>query len=189
MGRNSDSSSPSPTSASSPSGSAPLSTSRYSRSRSSHSDISLPASSSASTLLPTSVANRESSTAWLHLSPAMRSRIFHRLVHLPVSFCTSAHRIFCCIFHSGHTLKRWPLVRGALDHQQCAVGRTSAQCKYVRCGSFPLLGGRITNRASRYSQRPCRPACVFLTFCILSWRSDGLPIAALPLTFSQKSPA
>jgi len=27
---------------------------------------------------------------------------------IPVSFCTSAHRnIFCCIFHAGHTLKRW----------------------------------------------------------------------------------
>jgi len=40
----------------------------------------------------------------------IRSRTVHRLFHLPVSFRTSPHRIFCCIFHSGHTLKRSTLV-------------------------------------------------------------------------------
>jgi len=77
-----------------------------------HSDTALTASSSASasTRLPTSVEDRNSSTARLHLPSAMRSRTFHRSFHLPVSFFTSAHRIFYCGFHSGHSLKRWSRV-------------------------------------------------------------------------------
>jgi len=43
------------------------SSSRSRSPRSSHSDASLPASSSAGTSLPTSVVERKSSTAWLHL--------------------------------------------------------------------------------------------------------------------------
>jgi len=76
------------------------------RSRSSASDTSLTASSSAGTRLPTSVEVMMSSTAWLHLSSARRSRTFHRLFHLFVSLNTSAPRIFCCGFHSGYSLKR-----------------------------------------------------------------------------------
>ena len=76
-------------------------------SHSSASDTSLTASSSsAGARLPTSAEVRKFSIARLHLSSAKRSRIFHRSFHLPVSFRTSAHRIFCWVFHSGHTLKR-----------------------------------------------------------------------------------
>ena len=75
-------------------------------SRSSASDASLTASSSAGTRLPTSVVERKSSTACPHLPSARRSRILHRLFHLPVSFRTSAHSIFCWAFNSGHSLKR-----------------------------------------------------------------------------------
>jgi len=61
------------------------------RSRCSH---SLPASSFAGTgtSLPTSVAERRSSTARLHLTSARRSWTVNRLFHPPVSFRTSAHR-------------------------------------------------------------------------------------------------
>jgi len=97
-------------------------------------DTSLPASpfsSSGGTSLPTSVEERKSSTARPHLLSASRSRIVHLLFHLLVSFSSSAHRIFCCIFHSGHTLKRWSLVCvGHLHHQHWASGRTLAHCRY-----------------------------------------------------------
>jgi len=53
------------------SASALLSSSRYLRSRISHSDPSLPTSSSARTSLPTSTVERKSSTAWLRLPSAI----------------------------------------------------------------------------------------------------------------------
>ena len=99
----------------SPSASTNLSSSRSLRS---HSDASLPASSSAGTLLFTSVAERKSCTAWLHLPSARRSRIFHRLFHLPVSLYTSDHRIFCWAFHPGRTLKRCSRVWVWYRHHQ-----------------------------------------------------------------------
>ena len=80
------------------------------RTRSSHSDASLLASPSvrAGTSLPTSVVERKPNTAWLHLLSAKSSRSVNRLFHLPVSFPTSAHKIFCWAFHSGHTAKMCP---------------------------------------------------------------------------------
>jgi len=87
-------------------------------------------SPSGGTSLPTSVVEMKSSTAWLHLATASRSRIFLRRFHLPVSSLTSAHRIFCCHLHLEHSLKRWPFVCvGLWHHQHCAEGRTLAQCK------------------------------------------------------------
>jgi len=97
VGKNSSSPSPAPSS------SAPCSSTH---SCSSASDTSLTASSSTGTRFPTSVVERKSSTARPRLSSARRSQIFHRSFHLPVSFRTSTHRIFCWAFHSGHTLKR-----------------------------------------------------------------------------------
>jgi len=121
---------PHPSTAPSASASPPRSSYRSRRSRSSHSDTSIPASSSSSTggtSLPTSVAVRKSSTAFPHLLSPSRSQIFQRPLHLPVSFCTSAQRTFCCTFHSGHALKRWSLVcEGHLHHQHWASGRTLA---------------------------------------------------------------
>ena len=121
---------PHPSTAPSASASPPRSSYRSRRSRSSHSDTSIPASSSSSTggtSLPTSVTMKQSSTAFQHLLWASRSRIFHRPLHLPVSFCTSAQSTFCCTFHSGHTLKRWSLVcEGHLHRQHWAPGRTLA---------------------------------------------------------------
>jgi hypothetical protein len=101
VGRNSGSSSPPVPSSSA---SALRSSSRSLRSRSSHSDVPLRASSSAGvgTSLPTSVVERKSSPALLHVSLASRSRTFQRLFHLPVSFLTSAHKIFCWAFYSEH---------------------------------------------------------------------------------------
>jgi len=99
MGRNSGGSSPAPdTSAPAPCSS--------NHSRTSASDTSLTASSSAGAPLPISVVDRKSSTARPHLSSAMGSQTFHLSFHLPVSFRTSAHRIFCWAFHLVHTLKR-----------------------------------------------------------------------------------
>ena len=106
----------------SPGSSAPAPRS-YSHSRSPASDTSLTASSSADTRLPTSMVARKSNTARPRLSSARRSRIFHQSFHLPVSFRTSAHRIFCWAFHSGHTLKRCSRVWfGHRHHQHCGVG-------------------------------------------------------------------
>jgi len=114
VGRNSVSS----TSAPSSSASTLLSSSRSLRSRSSHSDASLCASSQAraGASLPTSVVERKSSTALLHLSSASRSRTFQRLFHLPISFLTSTHRSFCWPLQAAHTLKRWSLVSVVHGH-------------------------------------------------------------------------
>jgi hypothetical protein len=100
------------------SASARFSSSRSRSYRSSRSDTSFFASSSAVTSLPSSVAERNSNTAWLHLSSARRHRIFHLLLHLPIPFYTSVHRIFCWAFHSGHTLKRCFRVCTLYRHHQ-----------------------------------------------------------------------
>ena len=144
MGRNSGSSS----SASAPitplrsSASASCSSSRSRRSRSFHSDTSLRAapSSRGGTSLPTSVEAMKPSTACPHLLPASRSRIFHRLFLFLVSFTTSVDWIFCCLFHSGHTLKRWSLVcegHGYQHHR--AVRCTLAQCRYCPVRACPVF--------------------------------------------------
>jgi hypothetical protein len=67
-----------------------------------HSDISFSASSAGGgARLPTSVVVRKSSTGWLHLGSANRSRTLNRSFPLPLSFRTSAHRVFCCSFQRG----------------------------------------------------------------------------------------
>jgi len=114
VGRNSSSSSPTPSSSMAPSYSvsASCSSSCSRHSWSFHSDVSLLVSPSGSggTRLPTSVVERKSSTAYPHLPSASRSLTVYLLFHRLVSFITSTHRIFCCIFHSGYTLKRLSLV-------------------------------------------------------------------------------
>jgi len=101
---------------------------------SSHSNTSLAASSSffrSGTSLPTSVEERKSSTTYPHLLSAIRSWAIHPLFHLLVFYSTSAHRVFCSFFHTGHTLKRWSLVcEEYLHHQNLASGPTLAQCRY-----------------------------------------------------------
>jgi len=98
--------------------------SRHSRTSSSDTALTASSSASAGTRLPTSVADRKSSTARLHLPSARRSRTFHRPFRLPVSFFASAHKIFCCGFHSGHSLKRWSRVCVRYrHHQHCGVDR------------------------------------------------------------------
>jgi len=93
-----------------------------------------PSSSGGGSYLPTSVEERMPSTARPHLPSASRSRTVHLLFHRLVSFSTSAHRIFCCVFHSGHTLKRWSLVcEGHLHRQHWESGRTLAHAGTVRC--------------------------------------------------------
>jgi len=136
------------------------------------------------------VAVRKPSTAWLHLSSARRSRIFHRLFHLPGSFRTSAYRIFCWAFHSGHTLNGWSLVcDGNWHHQHWAVGELSPLASTIRCGSAPLSAGSTLTRASWYFQQPCRPACGFSAYCISSGRSGPRLVVALPPTSFPGSPA
>ena len=49
---------------------------------------------------------------------------------LPVSFRTSAHRIFCWAFHSGHSLKRCSRVWFGYRHHHCWVGRFFVQLRY-----------------------------------------------------------
>src|SRR3978361_480929 len=126
----------------SPSPSALLSSSLSFLSRSSHSDASLCASSSAGagTSLPTSVVDRKSSTAPLHLSSASRSRTLQRLFHLPVSFLTSAHKIFCCSFHSAHSLKRWSRVCvPPAHHQHSGEGRRFVQYRCCPVRQWPVF--------------------------------------------------
>jgi len=113
-----------------------------SHSRTSSCDTALTASSSASagTRLPTSIEERKSSTARLHLPSARRSRTFYRSFHLPVSFFTSAHRIFCCGFHSGHSLKRWSQVCVRYrHHQHYGVGQLFVQLRYCPVRQCPVL--------------------------------------------------
>src|SRR3978361_461955 len=105
-------------------------------SRRSLSDSTLCSSSSARAgpSLPTSVVDRKSSTALVHLSSASRSLTFQRLFHFPVSFLTSAHRVFCCSFHSTHSLKRWSRVCVShAHHQHWGEGRL-----FVRCRCCPV---------------------------------------------------
>jgi len=80
VGRNSGSSSPAPNSPAAPSSSASArpSSSRSLRSPRSHSDASLPASTPADTSLSTSVVERKSNTACLHLLSAKRFRIVNQ---------------------------------------------------------------------------------------------------------------
>jgi len=58
------------------------------------------------TLLPTFVMSKNSRIALVHRSSASRSRTVNRFLPLPVSFRTSAHRIFCCGFHCLQCLSR-----------------------------------------------------------------------------------
>ena len=81
----------------------------FRHSQCSHSDTSLPASPSSSSgdsSLPMSIEGRKSSTACPLLPSASRSRTILLLFHLLVSFSTSVHSTFCCIFHSGYSFKR-----------------------------------------------------------------------------------
>jgi len=86
---------------------------------------------------------------WRRESPALRAHIFRRPAGLGpstysstswVSFSISTHSTFCCIFHSGHTLRRWSLVcEGHWHHQHWAVGRTLAQCMYCPARACPVF--------------------------------------------------
>jgi len=81
-------------------------------SQSSDSDASFSASSTAlsgPTLRPASVVDRESKIAWPHRASAKRSRILNRLFPLPVSYHSTAHRIFWA-FQWGQFLKRYSRV-------------------------------------------------------------------------------
>jgi len=80
----------------------------------SQSDASLPASPPAGTSLPTSVVEWKSSTAWLHLTSARRSRILSRLFPFPLSSRTSAHRIFCWAFYLWLSSPSLPLEKNAI---------------------------------------------------------------------------
>jgi len=121
---------------------------------------------SAGTRLPTSVAARKSSTARLHLPSARRSFTFHRSFHLPVSFFTSAHRIFCCGFHSGHSLRY-------RHHQHCGVGRFFVQLRYCpvggggRWGATTLLAhpGVLGVRGTGLGASPLFFSFLLLLFC------------------------
>ena len=138
VGRNRDFS----TSAPSLSVSASLSSSRSLLCQTSHSDASLCVSSStgAGASLPTSVVDRKSSTALLHLSLARRSRIGNRLLPRPVSFHTSLHSTFCYSFHCPQFLKTCSLVCSLhLHHQHCAEVRFSVHSKYCPVRQCPVL--------------------------------------------------
>ena len=58
------------------------------------------------TLLPTFVVRRKPRTALVHRSSASRSRTVKRILPLPVSFRTPAHRVFCCGSHCLPCLSR-----------------------------------------------------------------------------------
>jgi len=71
---------------------------------------------------------------------AARCKLFHLSFDLPVSFRTSAHRIFCWAFHSGHTLKRCSRVWvGYRHHQHYGVGRFFVQLRYCPDKQCPVL--------------------------------------------------
>jgi len=59
------------------------------------------------------------------------SRILSRSLPLPVSFHTSAHRIFCWVFQWGQFLKRWSRVWvWYRHHQHVAVGVLFVHLRY-----------------------------------------------------------
>ena len=129
-------------------------------------------SSSAGIGLPTSVVERKSRIAWLHLPLARGSWILHRLFLLLLSSCTSAHRIFCWAFHSGHILKKW--CRSASSIGTTSTGQradSSPSGCTAQKGSDQSSAGRTLRQASWNSQPPCRPASGSSAFCISSWRS------------------
>ena len=75
-----------------------------------------------------------------HISRRPATRTVHRLFHLPVYFCTSAHRTFCCVFRSVHTLGRWSLIcEGHWCHQHWAEGRALAQCRHCPVRACPVF--------------------------------------------------
>ena len=62
------------------------------------------------TLAPTLVVRKKSKIDRVNRSSANRSRTVNRLFPFPVSFRTSAHRIFCCVFHLGQCFSKCSLV-------------------------------------------------------------------------------
>jgi len=122
--------------------SASLSSSCSLFSRNSHSDTSLYVSFStgAGASLPTSVVDRMSNTALLHLSLARRSRIGNRLLPLPVSFHTSFYSTFCCSFYCLQFLKTCSLICSLhLHHQHCTEVQFSVHSKYCLVRQCPVL--------------------------------------------------
>jgi len=80
------------------------------------------------TLLPTFVVRKKSRIALVRRSSANRSRIVKRSFPLPVSFRTSAHRIFCCGFHSLQCLNRCSLVCVLYRHHPHPTLATCRHC-------------------------------------------------------------
>jgi len=149
-------------------------------SRTSSSKTALTASSSTpGTRLPTSVVKRKSSTTRLHLPLASKSCNFYRSFHLPVSFFTSAHRIFCCGFHSEHSLKRWSRVCVRYwHHQHCGVGRLFVQLRHCPVRQYPICFLLPYPRAAGSQATGTS-----------SWRFGPLPTGVPPPTSSPRFPA
>jgi hypothetical protein len=93
----------------------------------------------ARTHLHTSVVERKSGTAWLHL-PSARSRIFNQSFPLPVSLRTSAHRTYCWAFQWGQFLKtcfRVCVLYG--HHQHLAVDWFPVHFRYWPVRQCPVF--------------------------------------------------
>jgi len=74
------------------------------------------------------------------MESGLRAAAIHLSFHLPVFFLTSAHRIFCCGFHSGHSFRRWSRVCvRCRHHQHCGVGRRFVQFRYYPVRQYPIF--------------------------------------------------
>ena len=149
-----------------------------------HSDSSLCASSSAGagTSLSTSAVERKSSTGFLHLVSARRSRIVSRPFPLPVSFRTSAHRTFRWAFNSGHTLKKCSRVCALYGELPVLSGKLTLRPVQVLPGEaatcLQLVNPSCKPLGANYPL-PSRLAAVWLAACPSSGRL-GLPPSAWP---------
>jgi len=91
------------------------------------------------TLLPTSVVRKKSRMALVHRSSANRSRIAWLSFPFPVSFCTSAHRTFCCRFHFLQCLNKCSLVCVRYwHHPQAALYAFFVHSRYCPVRQCPV---------------------------------------------------
>ena len=144
----------------------PSSLSSPSSSTSSASSMSSPVASVAPalgpTLLPTFVVRKKSRIASAHRSSANRSRIVKRPLPLPVSFCTSANRIFCCGFHCLQCLSRCSRVCVLYwHHPHFALSAFFVHSKYWPVRQCPR-SDLVEARSVQHSIRPTARHTVFL---------------------------
>jgi len=117
-------------------------------------------------LLPTFVVRRKTRTALVHRSSAIRSRTVKRSLPLPVAFRTSAHSVFCCIFHFLQCLSRCSRVCVLYRHHpQAAVSEFFVHSRYCPVRQCPVLSW--WNRSASLLRARTTTACCLIFSRIL----------------------